>query len=66
MFLLKGQGLSTPKAIYFEKMGSGQYWYNGIRNCFKTIFSNLEEPLDISIVVNIDGLPPFRSAFCEF
>lgn len=76
MFLLRKQGinlpndsrslLNTPKLINIEKMGSGEYWYNGVGNCLKKLFSNIDEPLSISIIVNIDGLPPYRSSSCEF
>lgn len=49
-------------------MGNGKYWYNGIENCLKEVFSqiNSELPTCIFLSFNIDGLPVANSTKNEF
>lgn len=76
LLILKSQGidlptdsrtlLKTPKSLNIITMGNGQFWYNGIENCLITTFSDIMKPLSISLVFNVDGLPPFRGSAVEF
>lgn len=54
--------LKTQTNIELVQITNGKYWYNGIANCLKTIFENLDRNMDISLQFNIDGLPLARSS----
>ncbi|CAH0555095.1 unnamed protein product, partial [Brassicogethes aeneus] len=58
--------LSTPRSCVIVPMGNGEFWYNGIR---KILLSRLfqEKNLEsVSLIFNIDGLPPFNSSPLQF
>lgn len=40
----------------------GSYWHQGLEFCLKSALKNLRSPLTISINVNIDGLPIYKSS----
>lgn len=75
--ILKGSGhsslpkdartlLRTPQKIDVIKMGSGEYWYGGLRKklieiCRKNNCSNV-----IELTIHIDGTPVYKSSKSEF
>ncbi|XP_061716895.1 uncharacterized protein LOC133524769 [Cydia pomonella] len=45
----------------------GHYWHNGLIKCLKRIFENVScLPNEISLNINIDGLPVFNSSRYQF
>lgn len=58
--------LQTPQIINVVPISGGEYWHQGLANCLKEIFRNLNEPLTISLNINIDGLPLYKSSKVEF
>lgn len=58
--------LKTPAKVEIVKMGSGQYWYGGLRKklieiCEKKNCSNVLE-----LTIHIDGTPVYKSSKSEF
>lgn len=50
-----------------ESMGSDQYyWHNGLKFCLEKIFSEISYSISISLNLNMDGLPIFKSSKSEF
>lgn len=47
-------------------MGNGKYWHQGLERCLRLNFSDLAQPMNISLNINMDGLPLFRSSRTEF
>ncbi|XP_055527882.1 uncharacterized protein LOC129720425 [Wyeomyia smithii] len=47
-------------------LSGGQYWYKGIKQCLLEYFRNIEAPVAISINVNIDGIPIYKSSKSQF
>lgn len=49
-------------------MGSGKYWYNGVRNCIVQVYSvSLTQlPTNLCLIFNIDGLPIAKSSKDQF
>lgn len=58
--------METPQAIKIIPVGHGEYWHNGLRFCLQNLFSKIEKPITISLNINLDGLPIFKSAKDEF
>lgn len=60
--------LRTPSGgVILKKIGSGEYWYNGISKNTILLLENLESiPSLLSIIINIDGLPPYKNSCIEF
>lgn len=58
--------LRTPPTINISKMGSGEFWYNGLGKSLKTMFKNLNKPQELNLKFNIDGIPIFRGSPNEF
>lgn len=59
--------LHTPRENNIITMGTGCYWYRGVKNCllgFQQEAVFLSSPL--SMIVNIDGIPIAKSAKKEF
>lgn len=54
--------MQTPKLVNISDMGNGKFWYDGLSNNLKRISSNLKEYSNISLNINIDGLPLFDSS----
>lgn len=49
--------LQTPKVIKIQHFSYGDYWHQGVIVCLQKYFQNLEQSMDISLNINIDGLP---------
>lgn len=58
--------LCTPRTVNIEKMGSGEFWFNGLEASLKKWYKNLDKPTEIELIFNIDGLPIFRGSPIEF
>ena len=54
--------LKTPTKITYYELSNGKYWHNGFANCLRNYFISIEESKLISININIDGLPIFKSS----
>lgn len=57
--------LSTPKYVNIKNMGNGKFWYNGIQKHLVNILSDITEETTVSLILNIDGLPPFKNSSLE-
>lgn len=58
--------LQTTQDIPLTPLGQGQYWHHGLRQCLQSLFADLNESKSISINVNLDGLPIYKSSKDEF
>lgn len=59
--------LETPTSIEISRLGVDQmYWHNGLELCLRKLFKNISASLDISLNINMDGLPIFKSSKGEF
>lgn len=58
--------LKTPRIIDIKKIEGGEYWHNGYTS-LKQILANWQDaPQEISLNINFDGLPIFKSSKHEF
>lgn len=59
--------LKTRQTIFLTKVGVGNYWHNGLESSLRNVLQKLSDiPKSISINVNMDGLPIFKSSKNEF
>nr|CAI5848798.1 unnamed protein product [Callosobruchus analis] len=58
--------LATPCETNIWDIAGGQYWHNGLTKRLQEIFRDTKKSQDISININIDGLPIFKSSRYEF
>lgn len=59
--------LETPQAVNIMTVSDdGEYWHHGFRNCLQQIFPVLNDSITISVNINLDGLPLFKSSKVEF
>lgn len=55
--------LKTPRHVQLQTIGDNQqYWHNGITTCIRNLFANVDKPMNLSIIINIDGLPVYKSS----
>lgn len=54
--------LETPTDIKINELAGGKFWYNGIENSLKSIFSTLDSDISISLNFSVDGLPLYNSS----
>lgn len=55
--------LKTPQIVHISTIGVNQYyWHYGLQICLENLFSNVSKPLTISLNINMDGLPVYKSA----
>lgn len=55
--------LRTPRNVEISTIGENQqYWHYGLKLCLENIFSNLSQPITISLNINMDGLPVYKAA----
>lgn len=53
--------LNTPRSVEITEVAGGHFWYNGIANNLKIVFSHLNRDMTIALMFNVDGLPLFNS-----
>lgn len=58
--------LKTDQVIHIQPMGDGQYWHHGFVESLKQVFPAIHQFTHISIKINIDGLPIYKSSKEEF
>lgn len=59
--------LKTPRMVTIVPIADEQYyWHNGIRFCLENLFSDLSNSITISLNINMDGLPIYKSSREEF
>lgn len=59
--------LQTSKIkMWFKKVGTGEYWHQELRYCIQSAFADLNSDKTVSININIDGLPIYKSSKLEF
>lgn len=58
--------LDTPCTVSIERMGDGEFWYNGIKNNLMACLPKESQLKRMSLVFNVDGIPPFKSAPLQF
>lgn len=57
--------LSTPQKIEsIVPMDGGSYWHLGIKYCLESYFKSLD--ISISLNINIDGIPIYKSSKIQF
>lgn len=44
------------------QIAGGKYWHHGVKECLRKWFGSLSEDINISININIDGLPIHKSS----
>lgn len=54
--------LKTPRNVSIVELAGGMFWYNGVKNSISHMFRNLNRNMSISLNINVDGLPLFKSA----
>ena len=58
--------LKTYQTVLIRKVGNGSYWHHGFELSLRQIFAEMSDILNkISINVNMDGLPIFKSSKLE-
>lgn len=55
--------LETPRTTEITHLNDGDYWHQGLIVCLQNYFENLQESMDISLIINIDGLPLHHGMF---
>ncbi|KAB0803680.1 hypothetical protein PPYR_00650 [Photinus pyralis] len=59
--------LRTPRDVTIKKMGSGNYWHNGLENCLLHYLRTSDNYLsNLELSFNVDGLPIYNSSKMEF
>lgn len=56
--------LDTPQGIgkLCTEIAGGKYWHYGLAACLNKWFENLSNDINISVNINIDGLPIYKSS----
>lgn len=44
------------------EMAGGKYWHHGLKACLGQWFANVHENISVSLNINIDGLPIYKSS----
>lgn len=58
--------VKTPQSVSIQNIAGGQYWHHGLKSCIEKVCSDISEPVSVSLKINIDGLPIYRSSKDEF
>lgn len=58
--------LQTPVNIEIVDIAGGKLWYNGLQKSIEQILSTLDCDMTISLNVNVDGLPLYKSSKISF
>lgn len=54
--------LQTPKIVNINEVANGKFWFDGITHNLKRILATINRDMNISLNINIDGLPLFESS----
>lgn len=55
--------MHTPRQVNIEKLGGlNAYWHLGLEKCLRKSFKLLDKDLQISLNINVDGLPLFNAS----
>lgn len=57
---------NTPVNLEIIDIAGGKIWYNGLEKTIKQIFSKIDCDWTISLNVNVDGLPLYKSSKISF
>lgn len=62
--------MKTPRSVELIPVGNGAnaglYWHQGLEFCLRNCFKDLTKNISISLNINIDGLPIYKSSFKNF
>lgn len=58
--------LKTPPVTDIIEMGTGQFWHSGIEINLLNALWDIQQPMTISLIFNIDGMSPFNSSTYQF
>lgn len=58
--------LKTQVNLEIVETAGGSLWYNGIEKSIKQLFSTIDCDITVSLNVNIDGLPLYKSSKTSF
>lgn len=58
--------MQTPKHVDIKPMGTGKFWYRGIRNVMLGLFSKIKKEMVLNLDFNFDGMQLFNSSKTEF
>lgn len=58
--------MNTPKYVDIKPMGTGKFWYQGIRVCMLSLFAKLKKNMVLHLDFNFDGMQLFNSSKTEF
>lgn len=58
--------LQTPTNITLQNVGNGFYWHQGLEFCLRNCLAGIDKLKYISININVDGLPIYKSTKDEF
>lgn len=59
--------LSTPQKMdCIIPLDDGSYWHPGVKYCLESYFKNLDSSISISLNINIDGIPIYKSSKTQF
>lgn len=59
--------LETCQTVIMTKVGSGDYWHHGFEACLREALTPMQNlPKIISVNINVDGLPIYKSSKIEF
>lgn len=54
--------LGTPSSSIIKEISGGQYWHQGLENCLRNAFKNLDADLAVQLSINMDGIPIHKSS----
>lgn len=58
--------LNTPVNVPIKELTNGHFWYNGIEQCLRNIFAELDRAVSLTLDFNFDGVPIFKSSNNQF
>lgn len=58
--------LSTPVNLHIVENAGGKWWYNGLEKSIRHIFAGIDCDWTISLNINVDGLPLYKSSKITF
>lgn len=56
----------TPHSVSIQNVTEGQYWHHGLKYSIEKVCSDVSGPVSLSLKINIDGLPIYKSSKDEF